>query len=187
MSENNLWKMNFLDGTLIYVVCIFVPKEEAEDVPEAVAFSDGDEWKKRQTSQSYQNYGASKRDDATVEKNQMWLLPQPTPFQPAPKLLKTQLDQLVRAPAPGTHTSLLRWKTDDTADKKAIRFALGIVFIRSQVWSQTYNHQSRSATFWFFFNIDLSTDFWRGSRFPLEAKSGYRAVSVFDWKMMGET
>ena len=101
-------------------------------------FSDGDESKKEEADEaSYiRNYGASKADEATVGENpDVVAAPQPTPpFQPAPQAPQNTVAGPVSpqtAPVPGTHIPQAPLppvgRPMDTADKKAIRFALGIL------------------------------------------------------------
>ena len=119
----------------------FVPKEEAEDlvVPEASGLSVTESKAMKEEADEPAISEAvkfPKVDEATVgEHPDVVAAPQPTPpFQPAPEAPQNIAAQPVSpqiAPLPGTNISQAPIppvrKPMDTADKKAIRFALGIL------------------------------------------------------------
>ena len=136
MSEKDqepLMKQTPLDGTPHFDVAApaFVPKEEVKDleVPEVSGISATEtkameeEAKEPVISETVE---LPKVDETTVEEDAgVPAAPQPTPlFQPAPEAPQT-------VPAPSTHIPQVPLspvgKPMDTADKKAIRFALGIL------------------------------------------------------------
>ena len=119
----------------------FVPKEEAEDwvVPEASGLSVTEtEAMKEEADEPAisETMEHPKADEATVGENpDVVAAPQPTPpFQPAPQAPQNTVAGPVSpqtAPVPGTHIPQAPLppvgRPMDTADKKAIRFALGIL------------------------------------------------------------
>ena len=146
MTEKNqeqFMKDTPLDGTPHFDVAApaFVPKEEAEDLvdPEASGLSVTDtkameeEAKEPVISETVE---LPKVDEATVgEHSDVVAAPQPTPpFQPAPQTPQNMAAEPVgpqtvpvsEAPIPQAPLSPVG-RPMDTADKKAIRFALGIL------------------------------------------------------------
>ena len=119
----------------------FVPKEEAEDlvVPEASGLSVTETKAMKEEADEpaiSETMEHPKADEATVGENpDVVVAPQPTPpFQPAPQAPQNTVAGPVSpqtAPVPGTHIPQAPLppvrKPMDTADKKAIRFALGIL------------------------------------------------------------
>ena len=119
----------------------FVPKEEAEDLvaPEASGLSVTESKAMKEEADEpavSETVEPPKVDEATVgEHPDVVAPPQPTPpFQPAPEAPQNIAAQPVSpqiAPLPGTNISQAPIppvrKPMDTADKKAIRFALGIL------------------------------------------------------------
>ena len=119
----------------------FVPKEEAEDLvaPEASGLSVTESKAMKEEADEpavSETVEPPKVDEATVgEHPDVVAAPQPTPpFQPAPEAPQNIAAQPVSpqiAPLPGTNISQAPIppvrKPMDTADKKAIRFALGIL------------------------------------------------------------
>ena len=142
-DQKQFMKDTPLDGTPHFDVAApaFVPKEEAEDlvVPEASGLSvtemkamkeEADEPAISETMEH------PKADEATVGENpDVVVAPQPTPpFQPAPQAPQNTVAGPVSpqtAPVPGTHIPQAPLppvgRPMDTADKKAIRFVLGIL------------------------------------------------------------
>ena len=146
MSEKDqepLMKQTPLDGTPHFDVAApaFVPKEEAEDlvVPEASGLSVTEtEAMKEEADEPAisETMEHPKADEATVGENpDVVVAPQPTPpFQPAPQAPQNTVAGPVSpqtAPVPGTHIPQAPLppvgRPMDTADKKAIRFVLGIL------------------------------------------------------------
>ena len=142
-DQEQFMKDTPLDGTPHFDVAApaFVPKEEAEDwvVPEASSLSVtetkamNEEADEPAISETMEH---PKADEATVGENpDVVAAPQPTPpFQPAPQAPQNRVAGPVSpqtAPVPGTHIPQAPLppvrKPMDTADKKAIRFALGIL------------------------------------------------------------
>lgn len=146
MSEKDqepLMKQTPLDGTPHFDVAApaFVPKEEVEDleVPEVSGVSETEtrameeEVKEPVISETVE---LPKVDEATVgEHSDVVAAPQPTPpFQPAPQApqnmaaepIGPQTVPVSEAPIPQAPLSPVG-RPMDTADKKAIRFALGIL------------------------------------------------------------
>ena len=119
----------------------FVPKEEAEDlvVPEASGLSVTETKAMKEEADEpaiSETMEHPKADEATVGENpDVVAAPQPTPpFQPAPQAPQNTVAGPVSpqtAPVPGTHIPQAPLppvgRPMDTADKKAIRFALGIL------------------------------------------------------------
>ena len=119
----------------------FVPKEEAEDlvVPEASGLSVTETKAMKEEADEpaiSETMEHPKADEATVGENpDVVAAPQPTPqFQPVPQAPQNTVAGPVSpqtAPVPGTHIPQAPLppvrKPMDTADKKAIRFALGIL------------------------------------------------------------
>lgn len=119
----------------------FVPKEETEDlvVSEASGLSVTEPKAMKEEANEpavSETVELPKVDEATVEENPAVVAaPQPTPpFQPAPEAPQNIAAQPVSpqtAPLPGTNISQAPIppvrKPMDTADKRAIRFALGIL------------------------------------------------------------
>ena len=119
----------------------FVPKEETEDlvVSEASGLSVTETKAMKEEANEpavSETVELPKVDEATVEENQAVVAaPQPTPpFQPAPEAPQNTVAEPVSpqtAPVPGTPIPQAPFppvgKPMDTADKKAIRFALGIL------------------------------------------------------------
>ena len=118
----------------------FVPKEEAEElvVPEASGLSvtETKAMKEEAEPAISETMEHPKADEATVGENpDVVAAPQPTPpFQPAPQAPQNTVAGPVSpqtAPVPGTHIPQAPLppvgRPMDTADKKAIRFALGIL------------------------------------------------------------
>lgn len=146
MSEKDqepLMKQTPLDGTPHFDVAApaFVPKEEVKDleVPEVSGISATEtkameeEAKEPVISETVE---LPKVDETTVEEDAgVPAAPQPTPlFQPAPEAPQNMAAEPVSpqtVPAPSTHIPQVPLspvgKPMDTADKKAIRFALGIL------------------------------------------------------------
>ena len=142
-DQEQFMKDTPLDGTPHFDVAApaFVPKEEDEDlvVPEASGLSvtemkamkeEADEPAISETMEH------PKADEATVGENpDVVAAPQPTPpFQPAPQAPQNTVAGPVSpqtAPVPGTHIPQAPLppvgRPMDTADKKAIRFVLGIL------------------------------------------------------------
>ena len=142
-DQEQFMKDTPLDGTPHFDVAApaFVPKEDAEDwvVPEASGLSvtetkamkeEADELAISETMEH------PKADEATVgEDPDVVAAPQPTPpFQPVPQAPQNTVAGPVSpqtASVPGTHIPQAPLppvrKPMDTADKKAIRFALGIL------------------------------------------------------------
>lgn len=146
MSEKDqepLMKQTPLDGTPHFDVAApaFVPKEEVEDleVPEVSGVSETEtrameeEVKEPVISETVE---LPKVDEATVgEHSDVVAAPQPTPpFQPAPQAPQNMATEPIgpqtvpvsEAPIPQAPLSSVG-RPMDTADKKAIRFALGIL------------------------------------------------------------
>lgn len=118
----------------------FVPKEEAEDlvVPEVSGLSATETKAMEEANEPVisETVELPKVDETTVEEDAVVpAAPQPTPpFQPAPQAPQNTVAGPVSpqtAPVPGTHIPQAPLppvrKPMDTADKKAIRFALGIL------------------------------------------------------------
>ena len=146
MSEKDqepLMKHTPVEGTPQFDVAApaFVPKEEAEDlvVPEASGFSVTEtEVMKEEADESVisETVELPKVDKTTVEEDAVVpAAPQPTPpFQPAPQTPQNMAAEPVgpqtvpvsEAPIPQAPLSPVG-RPMDTADKKAIRFALGIL------------------------------------------------------------
>ena len=119
----------------------FVPKEEAEDlvVPEASGLSVTETKAMKEEADEpaiSETMEHPKADEATVGENpDVVVAPQPTPpFQPAPQAPQNTVAGPVSpqtAPVPGTHIPQAPLppvgRPMDTADKKAIRFVLGIL------------------------------------------------------------
>ena len=146
MSEKDqepLMKHTPVEGTPQFDVAApaFVPKEEAEDlvVPEASGFSVTEtEVMKEEADESVisETVELPKVDKTTVEEDAVVpAAPQPTPpFQPAPQTPQNMAAEPVgpqtvsvsEAPIPQAPLSPVG-RPLDTADKKAIRFALGIL------------------------------------------------------------
>ena len=119
----------------------FVPKEEAEDlvVPEASGLSVTETKAMKEEADEpaiSETMEHPKADEATVGENpDVVAAPQPTPpFQPAPQAPQNTVAGPVSpqtAPVPGTHIPQAPLppvgRPMDTADKKAIRFVLGIL------------------------------------------------------------
>ena len=142
-DQEQFMKQTPLEGAPQFDVAApaFVPKEEAEDlvVPEVSGLSVTEtEAMKEEADEPAvsETVEPPKVDEATVgEHPDVVAAPQPTPpFQPAPEAPQNIAAQPVSpqiAPLPGTNISQAPIppvrKTMDTADKKAIRFALGIL------------------------------------------------------------
>ena len=142
-DQEQFMKDTPLDGTPHFDVAApaFVPKEDAEDwvVPEASGLSETEtrameeEVKEPVISETVE---LPKVDEATVgEHSDVVAAPQPTPpFQPAPQApqnmaaepIGPQTVPVSEAPIPQAPLSPVG-RPMDTADKKAIRFALGIL------------------------------------------------------------
>lgn len=146
MTEENqeqFMKDTPLDGTPHFDVAApaFVPKEEAEDLvdPEASGLSVTETKAMKEEADEpaiSETMEHPKADGATVGENPDVIAgPQPTPpFQPAPESPQNMAAEPVSpqtVPAPSTHIPQVPLspvgKPMDTADKKAIRFALGIL------------------------------------------------------------
>lgn len=146
MSEKDqepLMKQTPLDGTPHFDVAApaFVPKEEAEDlvVPEASGLSVTETKAMEEESNEpviSETVEPPKVDKTTVEEDAVVpAAPQPTPlFQPAPEAPQNMAAEPVSpqtVPAPSTYIPQAPLppvgRPMDTADKKAIRFALGIL------------------------------------------------------------
>lgn len=142
-DQEQFMKQTPLDGTPHFDVAApaFVPKEEVEDleVPEVSGVS-ATETKAMEEAANEpavsETVELPKVDEATVEENPAVVAaPQPTPpFQPAPEAPQNTVAEPVSpqtAPVLGTHIPQAPLspvgKPMDTADKKAIRFALGIL------------------------------------------------------------
>lgn len=142
-DQEQFMKQTPLDGTSHFDVAApaFVPKEEVEDleVPEVSGVS-ATETKAMEEEANEpavsEMVELPKVDEATVEENPAVVAaPQPTPpFQPAPEASQNTVAEPVSpqtAPVLGTHIPQAPLppvgKPMDTADKKAIRFALGIL------------------------------------------------------------
>lgn len=142
-DQEQFMKQTPLDGTSHFDVAApaFVPKEEVEDleVPEVSGVSATE--KKAMEEEANEPAVSEmvelpKVDEETVEENPAVVAaPQPTPpFQPAPEASQNTVAEPVgpqTAPVLGTHIPQAPLspvgKPMDTADKKAIRFALGIL------------------------------------------------------------
>lgn len=142
-DQEQFMKQTPLDGTSHFDVAApaFVPKEEVEDleVPEVSGLS-ATETKAMEEEANEpavsEMVELPKVDEETVEENPAVVAaPQPTPpFQPAPEASQNTVAEPVSpqtAPVLGTHIPQAPLppvgKPMDTADKKAIRFALGIL------------------------------------------------------------
>ena len=142
-DQEQFMKHTPLDGAPHFDVAapVFVPKEEAEDLkvpesegtPELEATDDKEELKESAISETVE---PPKVDEATVgEHPDVVAASQPAPpFQPAPQAPQNTVAGPVSpqtAPVPGTHIPQAPLppvgRPMDTADKKAIRFALGIL------------------------------------------------------------
>ena len=142
-DQEQFMKHTPLDGAPHFDVAapIFVPKEEAEDLkvpesegtPELEATDDKEELKESAISETVEH---PKMAETTVgENSDVVATPQPAPpFQPAPQAPQNTVAGPVSpqtAPVPGTHIPQAPLppvgRPMDTADKKAIRFALGIL------------------------------------------------------------
>ena len=141
-DQEQFMKDTPLDGTPHFDVAApaFVPKEDAEDwvVPEASGLSvtETKAMKEEAEPAISETMEHPKADEATVGENpDVVAAPQPTPpFQPVPQAPQNTVAGPVSpqtAPVPGTHIPQAPLppvrKPMDTADKKAIRFALGIL------------------------------------------------------------
>ena len=142
-DQEQFMKHTPLDGAPHFDVAapVFVPKEEAEDLkvpesegtPELEATDDKEELKESAISETVE---LPKVDEATVgEHPDVVAAPQPTPpFQPAPQApqnmaaepIGPQTVPVPETPIPQAPLSPVG-RPMDTADKKAIRFALGIL------------------------------------------------------------
>ena len=142
-DQEQFMKHTPLDGAPHFDVAapVFVPKEEAEDLkvpesegtPELEATDDKEELKESAISETVE---PPKVDEATVgEHPDVVVAPQPTPpFQPAPQAPQNTVSEPVspqtvpvpETPIPQAPLSPVG-RPMDTADKKAIRFALGIL------------------------------------------------------------
>lgn len=142
-DQEQFMKHTPLDGAPHFDVAapIFVPKEEAEDLkvpesegtPELEATDDKEELKESDISETVE---LPKMAETTVgENSDVVAAPQPTPlFQPAPQAPQNTVSELVspqtvpvpETPIPQAPLSPVG-RPMDTADKKAIRFALGIL------------------------------------------------------------
>lgn len=142
-DQEQFMKQTPLDGISHFDVAApaFVPKEEVEDleVPEVSGLS-ATETKAMEEEANEpavsEMVELPKVDEETVEENPAVVAaPQPTPpFQPAPEASQNTVAEPVgpqTAPVLGTHIPQAPLspvgKPMDTADKKAIRFALGIL------------------------------------------------------------
>ena len=142
-DQEQFMKDTPLDGTPHFDVTApaFVPKEDAEDwvVPEASGLSVTETKAMKEEADEpaiSETMEHPKADEATVGENpDVVAAPQLTPpFQPAPQAPQNTVAGPVSpqtAPVPGTHIPQAPLppvrKPMDTADKKAIRFALGIL------------------------------------------------------------
>ena len=142
-DQEQFMKDTPLDGTPHFDVAApaFVPKEDAEDlvVPEASGLSVTETKAMKEEADEpaiSETMEHPKADEATVgEDPDVVAAPQPTPpFQPAPQAPQNTVAGPVSpqtAPVPGTHIPQAPLppvgRPMDTADKKAIRFALGIL------------------------------------------------------------
>ena len=141
-DQEQFMKDTPLDGTPHFDVAApaFVPKEEDEDlvVPEASGLSvtEMKAMKEEAEPAISETMEHPKADEATVGENpDVVAAPQPTPpFQPAPQAPQNTVAGPVSpqtAPVPGTHIPQAPLppvgRPMDTADKKAIRFVLGIL------------------------------------------------------------
>ena len=142
-DQKQFMKDTPLDGTPHFDVAApaFVPKEEAEDlvVPEASGLSVTETKAMKEEADEpaiSETMEHPKADEATVGENpDVVVAPQPTPpFQPAPQAPQNTVAGPVSpqtAPVPGTHIPQAPLppvgRPMDTADKKAIRFVLGIL------------------------------------------------------------
>ena len=142
-DQEQFMKDTPLDGTPHFDVAApaFVPKEEAEDlvVPEVSGLSATEtEAMKEEANEPVisETVELPKVDEVTVgEHPDVVAAPQPTPpFQPAPQAPQNMAAEPIgpqTAPVPGTHIPQAPLppvgRPMDTADKKAIRFALGIL------------------------------------------------------------
>ena len=142
-DQKQFMKDTPLDGTPHFDVAApaFVPKEEAEDlvVPEASGLSVTETKAMKEEADEpaiSETMEHPKADEATVGENpDVVVAPQPTPpFQPAPQAPQHTVAGPVSpqtAPVPGTHIPQAPLppvgRPMDTADKKAIRFVLGIL------------------------------------------------------------
>ena len=142
-DQEQFMKHTPLDGAPHFDVAapIFVPKEEAEDLkvpesegtPELEATDDKEELKESAISETVEH---PKMAETTVgENSDVVAAPQPTPlFQPAPQAPQNTVSEPVspqtvpvpETPIPQAPLSPVG-RPMDTADKKAIRFALGIL------------------------------------------------------------
>ncbi|MFS9226321.1 hypothetical protein QM475_09540 [Streptococcus parasanguinis] len=142
-DQEQFMKHTPLDGAPHFDVAapIFVPKEEAEDLkvpesegtPEVEATDGKEELKESDISETVE---LPKMAETTVgENSDVVAAPQPTPlFQPAPQAPQNMVaepvgPQTVPVPGPPIPQAPLSpvGRPMDTADKKAIRFALGIL------------------------------------------------------------
>ncbi|MEZ7646816.1 hypothetical protein O3632_11625, partial [Streptococcus parasanguinis] len=142
-DQEQFMKHTPLDGAPHFDVAapIFVPKEEAEDLkvpesegtPEVEATDGKEELKEAAISETVE---LPKMAETTVgENSDVVAAPQPTPlFQPAPQAPQNTVSEPVSpqtVPVPETPIPQAPLppvgKPMDTADKKAIRFALGIL------------------------------------------------------------
>ena len=142
-DQEQFMKHTPLDGAPHFDVAapVFVPKEEAEDLkvpesegtPELEATDDKEELKEAAISETVEH---PKMAETTVgEHPEVVATPQPAPpFQPAPQAPQNTVSEPVSpqiASVPGTHIPQAPLspvgRPMDTADKKAIRFALGIL------------------------------------------------------------
>ena len=142
-DQEQFMKHTPLDGAPHFDVAapVFVPKEEAEDLkvpesegtPELEATDDKEELKESAISETVEH---PKMAGTTVGENpEVVAASQPAPpFQPAPQAPQNTVAGPVSpqtAPVPGTHIPQAPLppvgRPMDTADKKAIRFALGIL------------------------------------------------------------
>ena len=142
-DQEQFMKHTPLDGAPHFDVAapVFVPKEEAEDlvVPEASGLSVTETKAMKEEADEpaiSETMEHPKADEATVGENpDVVVAPQPTPpFQPAPQAPQNTVAGPVSpqtAPVPGTHIPQAPLppvgRPMDTADKKAIRFVLGIL------------------------------------------------------------
>ena len=142
-DQEQFMKDTPLDGTPHFDVAApaFVPKEEDEDwvVPEASGLSVTETKAMKEEADEpaiSETMEHPKADEATVGENpDVVAAPQPTPpFQPVPQAPQNTVAGPVSpqtAPVPGTHIPQAPLppvrKPMDTADKKAIRFVLGIL------------------------------------------------------------
>ena len=142
-DQEQFMKQTPLEGAPQFDVAApaFVPKEEAEDlvVPEASGLSVTETKAMKEEADEpaiSETMEHPKADEATVGENpDVVVAPQPTPpFQPAPQAPQNTVAGPVSpqtAPVPGTHIPQAPLppvgRPMDTADKKAIRFVLGIL------------------------------------------------------------